>query len=252
MNSRLTSAAATSKTMLARTARLLALLTLGLTVEGLPALPQDSFRQERQQMVEQQIRQRGITSNQILSAMNEVPRHEFVGRLYTDRAYDDRAIPIGETQTIPQPYLAALMADLLDLDGTDRVLEIGTGSGYQAAILASLASQVYTIEILEDLAEQARATLSDLGYENVEVVVGDGYRGLPDKAPFDAILVTAAPSQIPQPLREQLRVGGRLVIPVGDYFQDLLLITRTADGFDEEIVQLVRLEKMTGEAQQQD
>jgi protein-L-isoaspartate(D-aspartate) O-methyltransferase len=252
MNSRLTSAAATSKTMLARTARLLALLTLGLTVEGLPALPQDSFRQERQQMVEQQIRQRGITSNQILSAMNEVPRHEFVGRLYTDRAYDDRAIPIGETQTIPQPYLAALMADLLDLGGTDRVLEIGTGSGYQAAILASLASQVYTIEILEDLAEQARATLSDLGYENVEVVVGDGYRGLPDKAPFDAILVTAAPSQIPQPLREQLRVGGRLVIPVGDYFQDLLLITRTADGFDEEIVQLVRLEKMTGEAQQQD
>ena len=115
-------------------------------------------------MVEQQIRQRGITSNQILSAMNEVPRHEFVGRLYTDRAYDDRAIPIGETQTIPQPYLAALMADPLDLDGTDRVLEIGTGSGYQAAILASLASQVYTIEILEDLAEQARATRAFLFY----------------------------------------------------------------------------------------
>ena len=203
-------------------------------------------------MVEQQIRQRGITSNQILSAMNDVPRHEFVGRLYTDRAYDDQAIPIGDEQTIPQPYLAALMADLLDLDGTDRVLEIGTGSGYQAAILASLAGEVYTIEILEDLADQARITLSDLGYENVEVVVGDGYRGLPDKAPFDAILVTAAPPQIPQPLREQLRVGGRMVIPVGDYFQDLLLITRTADGFDEERVQLVRLEQMTGEAQRQD
>lgn len=219
---------------------------------GATAQQHDSFQQERQQMVEQQIRQRGITSNQILSAMNDVPRHEFVGRLYTDRAYDDQAIPIGDEQTIPQPYLAALMADLLDLDGTDRVLEIGTGSGYQAAILASLAGEVYTIEILEDLADQARITLSDLGYENVEVVVGDGYRGLPDKAPFDAILVTAAPPQIPQPLREQLRVGGRMVIPVGDYFQDLLLITRTADGFDEERVQLVRLEQMTGEAQRQD
>jgi protein-L-isoaspartate(D-aspartate) O-methyltransferase len=209
----------------------------------------DAFQAQRGRMVEQQIQQRGISRLEVLEAMRQVPRHRFVGRNYEDLAYEDQALPIGEAQTIPQPYLVALMASLLELDGDERVLEIGTGSGYQAAILAVLADEVYSIEILEGLAERAGRTLGELGYDNVEVVVGDGYRGLPDKAPFDGILVTAAPSRIPQPLLDQLAVGGRMVVAVGDYFQDLLVLTRTADGIEETRVDLVRLEPMTGEAQ---
>lgn len=202
-------------------------------------------------MVEEQIRRRGITSPAVLAAMSQVPRHRFVDSRLWDRAYEDQALPIGEAQAIPQPYLVALMTFLLDLDGDERVLEIGTGSGYQAAILARLAAKVYSIEILEELGIRARDTLVELGYGNVEVVIGDGYRGLPDAAPFDGILVTAAPARVPQPLLEQLRVGGRMVIPVGEYFQDLLVITRTADGYEEKRIDLVRLEPMTGEAQRQ-
>lgn len=210
----------------------------------------EAFQTQRQRMVESQIRQRGISRPEVLNAMREVPRHLFVGRDYLEVAYEDRALPIGEAQTIPQPYLVALMASLLQLEGDERVLEIGTGSGYQAAILALLASEVYTIEILEELGQQARRTLSDLGYDNVEVVIGDGYRGLPGAAPFDGILVTAAPSRVPQPLLEQLKVGGRMVVPVGEYFQDLLVLTKTADGIEETRVELVRFEPMTGEAQE--
>ena len=212
----------------------------------------ESFKTERSRMVEQQIRQRGISSDGVLQAMDTVPRHLFVDRGYRDRAYEDRALPIGGAQTIPQPYLVALMASLLELEGDERVLEIGTGSGYQAAILALLADEVYSIEILEDLGRKARGKLDDLGYENIEVVIGDGYGGLPEQAPFDAILVTAAPVETPKPLLDQLKVGGRMVIPVGEYFQDLLVITRTADGFEESRVDLVRFGPMTGRVQQPD
>jgi protein-L-isoaspartate(D-aspartate) O-methyltransferase len=225
---------------------LLVLLAAGAAAQS------DSFQLERSRMVEQQIRQRGISSDGVLSAMSQVPRHLFVDDRHRDRAYDDQALPIGDAQTIPQPYLVALMASLLELDGDERVLEVGTGSGYQAAILATLASQVYSIEIRSDLGQQARETLRRLGYENVQVTIGDGYRGLPEAAPFDAILVTAAPSRTPQPLLEQLRVGGRMVIPVGQYFQDLLVITRTADGYEQARIDLVRFEPMTGEAQEGD
>ena len=223
--------------------------SVALFVLVAPLVAQDGFRQQRDRMVEQQIRQRGITSPSVLAAMSEVPRHRFVDSRYWDRAYEDQALPIGDAQAVPQPYLVALMTSLLELDGDERVLEIGTGSGYQAAILARLAGQVYSIEILEDLGDRARRTLDDLGFRNVEVVIGDGYRGLPDAAPFDGILVTAAPARVPQPLLEQLKVGGRMVIPVGEYFQDLLVITRTAEGFEEQRIDLVRLEPMTGEAQ---
>lgn len=206
------------------------------------------FQAQRRRMVDTQIRERGISTPEVLDAMEQVPRHRFVGQRYLDLAYEDRALPIGDAQTIPQPYLVALMASLLQLDGDEKVLEIGTGSGYQAAILALLADQVYSIEILEELGDRARETLAELGYDNVHVVIGDGYRGLPEEAPFDGILVTAAPSRIPQPLLDQLKVGGRMVIPVGEYFQDLMVLTKTADGVEEARVDLVRLEPMTGEA----
>ena len=234
---------------LATLAPTLVLVGMGLRPEV--GLAQD-FQQERSQMVEQQIRQRGISSDGVLSAMREVPRHLFVDRSHREQAYDDRALPIGDAQTIPQPYLVALMASLLELDGDEKVLEVGTGSGYQAAILAVLADRVYSIEIHDELGRQARRKLRELGYENVMVSIGDGYGGLPAEAPFDAILVTAAPRRTPQPLLEQLRVGGRMVIPVGEYFQDLLVITRTADGYEQSRVDLVRLEPMTGEAQKPD
>ncbi len=228
-------------------------LVAGLSTLAAPAFGQaESFQNERREMVEQQIRKRGISSDGVLQAMDTVPRHLFVDRDYRDRAYEDRALPIGDAQTIPQPYLVALMTSLLELEGDERVLEIGTGSGYQAAILALLADEVYSIEILEELGRKARGKLDELGYENIEVVIGDGYGGLPQEAPFDAILVTAAPAETPEPLLEQLKVGGRMVIPVGKYFQDLLVITRTADGFEENRVDLVRFEPMTGQVQRPD
>ena len=212
----------------------------------------EPFEAQRRRMVETQIRGRGIASPTVLEAMRQVPRHLFVGDRFVDVAYEDRALPIGDAQAIPQPYLVALMASLLRLDGDEKVLEIGTGSGYQAAILAMLADEVVSMEILEDLGGQARRTLAELGYDNVSVVIGDGYRGLPAEAPFDGILVTAAPSRVPQPLVDQLRVGGRMVIPVGGYFQDLLVLTKTADGIEETRVDLVRIEPMTGEVEDGD
>jgi len=220
-----------------------------IAAQSLEAQESEPFEAQRRRMVEAQIRGRGISTPSVLDAMRRVPRHRFVGDRYVDVAYEDRALPIGEAQTIPQPYLVALMASLLRLDGDEKVLEIGTGSGYQAAILALLADEVFSMEILEELGGRARRTLADLGYDNVSVVIGDGYRGLPQEAPFDGILVTAAPSRVPQPLIDQLRVGGRMVIPVGDYFQDLLVVTKTADGIEERRVDLVRIEPMTGEVE---
>jgi protein-L-isoaspartate(D-aspartate) O-methyltransferase len=162
--------------------------------------------------------------------MTEVPRHEFVPLDYRSAAYRNTPLPIGHGQTISQPLIVALMTELLQLASTDKVLEVGTGSGYQAAILAVLASEVYTIEIVPELSQMARANLERLGYRNVSTKVGDGYQGWAEHAPFDAIIVTAAASYVPPPLIAQLSSGGRMVIPVGDFFQELMVLAKHADG----------------------
>jgi protein-L-isoaspartate(D-aspartate) O-methyltransferase len=169
----------------------------------------------RREMVEHQLKARDVTDSRVLWAMGKVPRHRFVGPALARQAYADSALPIEEGQTISQPYIVALMTQLLELKGPERVLEVGTGSGYQAAVLAELVQQVYTIEILPGLAASAVARLKALGYRNVQVKAGDGYLGWPEQAPFDAIIVTAGATHIPQPLITQLKEGGRLVIPVG-------------------------------------
>jgi protein-L-isoaspartate(D-aspartate) O-methyltransferase len=173
-----------------------------------------AFTRARQRMVERHLQARDITDARVLWAMGKVPRHRFVRPALASEAYADRALPIEEGQTISQPYIVALMTQLLELRGPERILEVGTGSGYQAAVLAELVKEVYTIEILPGLAASAAARLQALGYWNVEVKAGDGYQGWPEKAPFDGIIVTAGASHIPQPLIQQLREGGRLVIPV--------------------------------------
>jgi protein-L-isoaspartate(D-aspartate) O-methyltransferase len=200
-------------------------------------------------MVEEQIAARGVSDPRVLQALRDVARHEFVPEAARQAAYADRPLPIGYRQTISQPYIVAVMSELIDLDATERVLEIGTGSGYQAAILSRLALEVYTIEIVPELAERATADLARLGYTNVRVKAGDGYRGWPEHAPFDAIIVTAAPDHVPQPLVEQLAVGGRMIIPVGRGFQRLELLRRTETGVERERVFDVRFVPMTGEAQ---
>ena len=174
----------------------------------------------------------GPISERVLSVMARVPRHRFVSESETYSAYYNQPLSIGYGQTISQPYIVALMTELLRLDGNDPVLEVGTGSGYQAAILAELAGKVYSIEIVAPLAEQAARLLRELGYANVEVKAGDGHAGWPEHAPYDAIIVTAAPDEIPQPLLDQLKPGGRMVIPVGDswFAQELMLITKDPDG----------------------
>lgn len=215
-----------------------------------PALP-DQHAAARARMVEQQLRTRGIEDARVLDAMAAVPRHAFVPEELAGQAYSDRPLPIGHGQTISQPYIVALMSELADIRPGERALEVGTGSGYAAAVLSELADSVYTIEIVQPLAASAAERLRRLGYANVRVRFGDGYRGWPERAPFDAIVVTAAPEYVPQPLLDQLAVGGRLVIPVGGASQDLIEITRTADGLVERSVIPVRFVPMTGEAQRQ-
>jgi protein-L-isoaspartate(D-aspartate) O-methyltransferase len=208
--------------------------------------------QERLHMVSRQIEARGVRDARVLRAMREVPRHRFVPEAQRGQAYADRPLPIGHQQTISQPYIVALMSELAAVKPGDTVLEVGTGSGYQAAVLAEMGVKVFSIEIIKPLAKQAKATLSELGYaKKVEVRHGDGYAGWPEHAPFDAIVVTAAPPNIPEPLKRQLKVGGHLVIPVGKHFQSLLRVTRTKDGFREESVIPVRFVPMTGKAQEQ-
>jgi len=206
------------------------------------------FEKLRLRMVKGQIESRGVKDKNVLEAMKKVPRHLFVPEKYRKYAYDDRPLPIGENQTISQPYIVAYMTESLELDEDDKVLEIGTGSGYQAAILGEIAASVYTIEIVESLALRAELTLKDLGYTNVHVRVGDGYQGWPGEAPFDAVIVTAAPDHIPQPLIDQLKDGGRLVIPVGDYMQELVLVKKTDKGIEKERLLPVMFVPMTGEA----
>jgi protein-L-isoaspartate(D-aspartate) O-methyltransferase len=191
--------------------------------------------QMRANMVEYQLRRRGIKDERVLQAFLKVPRHKFVRPQDIWHAYEDYPLSIGYGQTISQPYMVAIMTELLELKGDEQVLEIGTGSGYQAAILAELAKEVFTIERIPELAKKAEKVLQELGYNNVKVVVGDGSKGLPEFAPYDGIIVTAAAPKPPQPLLEQLKDSGRLVIPVGSRkLQDLLRITRIGNEFKTE------------------
>jgi protein-L-isoaspartate(D-aspartate) O-methyltransferase len=201
-------------------------------------------------MVATQIVERGVTDPAVLAAMRKVPRHEFVPAVVRSLAYADHPVPIGYSQTISQPYIVALMTELARVGPGQRVLEVGTGSGYQAAILAEAGAQVFTIEIVPELAARAERDLARLGYTQVHVRAGDGYAGWPDEAPFDAIVVTAAPEKIPPPLLEQLKVGGRIVIPVGGAYQELRVVTRTEHGLRVRTVIPVRFVPMTGRAQE--
>lgn len=185
----------------------------------------------RNRMVESQLISRGIKDPRVLDAMRKVPRHRFVEEALFSQAYNDHPLPIGEKQTISQPYMVALMTEALELQGQERVLEIGTGSGYQTAILAELAEKIYSIERIRTLSVKAQRILDDLGYFNVVLKVGDGTLGLKEEGPFDAIIVTAGSPDVPQPLVDQLAMGGRLVVPVGDrYTQSLMKITRVKEG----------------------
>lgn len=239
----------------------LSLFTATLLLFALPGCEEDlggkqltahSTRQaERDRMVEEQIIPRGIKDPTVLAAMRRIPRHRFVPALYSAFAYHDGPLPIGHGQTISQPSLVALMTEALALQGAKKVLEVGTGSGYQAAVLAELVPHVFTIEIVEPLATEAAQTLAELGYRNIHTRVGDGYRGWPEEAPFDAIIVTAAPDHVPQPLLDQLAVGGRLILPVGRYYQTLELYRRTAEGYERKVITFVRFVPLVREGQEE-
>jgi protein-L-isoaspartate(D-aspartate) O-methyltransferase len=201
-------------------------------------------------MVEHQIKERGIKDQRVLDAMLRVRRHEYVPREYFNQAYEDYPLPIGYSQTISQPYIVAYMTEALDLQGDEKVLEIGTGSGYQAAVLGELARSVFTIEIIEPLCSHAAHLLQQQGYKNIQVRCGDGYLGWPEEAPFDAVMVTAAPTTVPQSLIDQLAEGGRMIIPIGKYSQSLLLLTKTNGRVTEKKLLPVRFVPMTGKSAQ--
>ena len=208
------------------------------------------FRAERVKMVAEQLAARNISKQRVLDAMSRVPRHKFVPARQRRLAYIDSPLPIGHGQTISQPYIVALMTQLVAPKPTAKALDIGTGSGYQAAVLAELVKDVYSIEIVEPLATKARVRLQSLGYKNIHLRHGDGYRGWPEKAPFDIIIVAAAPDHVPQPLVDQLAPGGTMVIPVGDFSQELLVLQKAEDGeVTRRNVAPVAFVPMTGEAQ---
>jgi len=209
----------------------------------------DPYAEKRLHMVEDTLVPRGIDDPHVLAAMNKVPRHELVPPNVRDQAYTDRALPIGFGLTISQPFIVATMTQAAVVKPGDRVLEIGTGSGYQAAVLAEIGAHVYTIEIVDELAARTRNVLTHLGYDAIQLRVGDGYRGWPDAAPFDAIIVTAAAPEAPQPLLDQLAIGGHMVIPVGDDDQYLVAITHGRDHDETRVLMPVRFGRMTGEAQ---
>lgn len=201
----------------------------------------------RDSMVVTQIIARGVRDARTLQAMREVPRHRFVPPALLKEAYDDHPLPIGHGQTISQPYIVAFMTEALGLKGGETVLEVGAGSGYQSAVLSRIAARVFGIEIVEPLAHEAKERMSALGYRNVEIRVGDGYAGWPEHAPFDAILVAAAAPRVPEPLKRQLKDGGRLILPVGDHVQELRIVTRRGETFEERSVLAVQFVPMTGE-----
>lgn len=217
---------------------------------GHPEPDQDRRQDERSRMVDAQIARRGVRDALVTSAMRTVPRHLFVPEPLRDQAYDDGALPLSLGQTISQPYIVAVMTAMLELKGGERVLEVGTGSGYQTAVLGRIAGEVFTLEILPSLSSQAEVLLTRLGYGNVRFRVGDGYRGWPAHAPYDGIIVTAAPDHVPPALMDQLGIGGRLAMPVGGESQELLKIVRGERGFREERGIPVRFVPMTGEAQE--
>jgi len=209
----------------------------------------------RMNMVKEQLMAPGrdIRNPRVLRAMELVPRHEFVPESHRPQAYEDGPLPIGHGQTISQPFIVAYMTEKLDPQPGDRILEIGTGSGYQAAVLAQLVDAVYTVEIVEPLAEQARRTISRLGYANVHIKVGDGYQGWPEFAPFDAVIVTCAPDHIPRPLVDQLKEGGKMIIPVGTLpYQELMLLQKEGSDVRQRAVLPVRFVPMTGEGERRD
>jgi protein-L-isoaspartate(D-aspartate) O-methyltransferase len=212
--------------------------------------PVSDFAAQRQLMVQQQLMPRGVKDTRVLAAMSKVPREEFVAADSRSASYEDGPLPIGYDQTISQPYIVAFMTEKLQLRPNNSVLEVGTGSGYQAAVLAELVADVYTIEIVEPLAKNAEATLQRLGYKNVHVKVGDGYSGWPEHAPFDAIIVTCAPNHVPQQLTDQLKDGGHMIIPVGERFaQELYLLEKKDGRLRESAVLPVRFVPMVGEEQ---
>jgi protein-L-isoaspartate(D-aspartate) O-methyltransferase len=213
-----------------------------------PSFPDDPRQSERHRMVDEQIIPGGIRDPRVIAAVRRMPRHRFVPEDYAVEAYADNALPIGHKQTISQPVLVASMTEALQLTGQEKVLEIGTGSGYQAAILAELARQVYTIELVEPLGRRAAALLAELGYRNIVTRIGDGYHGWPEEAPFDAIIVTAAPPDVPQPLLDQLAVGGRMILPVGEASQYLVLYHRTPSGLEFTRLEPVRFVPLVREA----
>ncbi len=208
-----------------------------------------NMEEQRKIMVKNQIQSRGITSSLVLDAMRKVERHHFVPRAYRSEAYADHPLPIGNGQTISQPYIVALMSELCELSGSEKVLEIGTGSGYQAAVLSLLAKEVYSIEIVPGLGKAAEKLLAQRGYSNVTVRIGDGYRGWPEKAPFDVIILTASPPKIPQALVDQLDEGGILVAPEGDYVQQLVKLKKRRGKINKDTITYVRFVPMVHEKQ---
>ncbi|HSH51213.1 MAG TPA: protein-L-isoaspartate(D-aspartate) O-methyltransferase [Bacteroidales bacterium] len=225
-------------------------LFLVITIFFVSAVPvkntySDKYEKVRQRMVRDQVVARGIKNQKVIQAMLNVPRHLFVPVNYERMAYEDRPLPIGAGQTISQPYIVALMTETLDLNKNMKVLEIGTGSGYQSAILSKIVNEVYTIEIIESLGTKAGELLSRLDYNNIYLKIGDGYKGWPEKAPFDAIIVTCAPTDIPQPLIEQLKEGGRMIIPLGgSIVQELALLEKKKNKMKKKIVAPVRFVPM--------
>jgi len=226
-----------------------ALLVLALTSLAVTCAAQTDVRdwqEDRTRMVNEQLKARDIRSERVLDAMLKVPRHLFIPESARGGAYGDFPVPIGNGQTISQPYIVAFMTQALDVGPGDRVLEIGTGSGYQAAVLSVLAKEVFSIEIIEPLADRARATLTDLGYRNIQVRAGNGYLGWPEHAPYDRIIVTAAPDEVPPALIEQLRIGGLMAIPVGVDDQELRILRRLPTGLETITTLPVRFVPMTG------
>ena len=207
----------------------------------------ETYKDLRERMVQRQIQARGVKDPMVIAAMKTVPRHLFVPKALRNNAYEDRPLSIGWEQTISQPYIVAFMTEQLSVKPGDRVLEIGTGSGYQAAVLAQIVDSVFTIEIIPELAKKAEKTLKELNYKNIVVRSGDGYHGWKKKAPFDAIIVTAAPPKIPPLLLEQLQNGGKMILPVGEYVQELVVVHKTERGMEMQNVLPVRFVPMTGE-----
>jgi protein-L-isoaspartate(D-aspartate) O-methyltransferase len=211
----------------------------------------DPYEKNRAQMVREQIQRRGVEDPLVIKAMLKVPRHFFVPEKFQPYAYEDEPLPIDFGQTISQPYIVAYMTEALGLKRNEKVLEIGTGSGYQAAVLAEIVKTVYTIEIVKPLADRAKDILHRLGYTNIFCLCADGYEGWPSAAPFDAIIVTAAPSEIPEPLVRQLKDGGRMILPIGDVWQELILILKRKDHLEKKSLIPVRFVPMTGQIQHQ-